>query len=367
MEAHVENGAGLHLAQLETLNELATGYFGVARAADELNNLVQMVEGNEQAFQDVGPLLGFGQLVLGAANDDFGAVLHKVVDELLQVQRHRAALHEAHVVHAKRTLQLRILVEVIKHHAGHGVALEVVHDAHAVAVRLVAHIRNALNLLVVDERGGLLNHRRLVHHVGNLGDDDLLLAGFAGFKAGLGAHHYAAATRFKRLFHALVAVDGAARRKIGGRHVLHEFSHRDVGVVEVGNNAVHDFRHVVRGHVGGHAHGNARRAVHQQVRKLGGHHAGLFQRVVEVGLKVDRVFVEVVQHFVREALEAGFGIAHGGRRVAIDRTKVALAIDQWVAQAPVLSHAHHGVVHRAVAVRVVLTQHLAHDTGRLFV
>ena len=123
----------------------------------------------------------------------------------------------------------------------------------------------------------------------------------------------------------------------------------------------------MRGHVGGHAHGNARRAVHQQVRELGGHHARLFQRVIKVGLEVDGILVEVPEHLIRQALEAGFGITHGGRRVAIDRPKIALAVHQRIAQTPVLSHPHHGVVHRAVAVRVVFTQHLAHDTGRFLV
>ena len=149
--------------------------------------------------------------------------------------------------------------------------------------------------------------------------------------------------------------------------MLHELGHGNVGIVEISNDAVHDFRHVVGSHVGGHSHGDARRPVHQQVRKLGGHHAGLFQRVVEVGLEVDRVLVEVAQHLVRKALEAGFGVAHGGWRVAVHGTKVTLAVHQRIAQAPVLGHAHHGVIHRGVAVRVVLTKHFAHNTGRLFI
>ena len=313
------------------------------------------------------PFLGFGQLVTCAAHNDFGPVLNKILDELLQVQRHRPALDEAHVVDTKRALQLGLFVQVVEHHAGHGVALQVVNNAHAVAVRLVAHVRNAVDDLVVDERRGFLNHRRLVHHVGNLGDDDLLLAGFAGFKRGLGPHDDPAPTRFERLLHAFVAVNDAAGGEVGGRDVLHELGHRNGGVGEIGNDAVHYFRQVMGRHVGGHAHGDAGSTVHQQVRKLGGHHAGLLQRVVEVGLKINRVLVQVVEHFVGDALEAGLGVAHGGRRVAVDRAKVALTVHQRIAQAPVLGHAHHGVVHGRIAVRVVFTQHLSHDAGRFFV
>ena len=367
LQTHVEDGAGLNLAQRKSLDELPAGHLPVARAANEGNHLVEVVEGDEQTFQDVGALLRFGQLVAGAAHHHLGAVLHEVLNQLLEVERHRASLHQADVVDAERALQLRVLKQVVEHHAGHGVAPQVVHDAHAVAVAFVAHVGNALNLLVVDERGGLLNHRRLVHHVGNFGDDNLLLAGLGRLKRGLGAHDYPPAPGLKRLLHALVAVNDAPRREVRRRDVLHQLRNGDVLVVEVSHNAVHHLGHVVGRHVGGHAHGNAGSAVHQQVRKLGGQHARLLQRVVEVGLKVHRVLVEVAEQLIGQALQAGLGVAHGGRRVAIHRAKVALPIYQRVAQAPVLGHAHHRVVHAAVAVRVVFAQHLAHDTGRFLV
>jgi len=47
--------------------------------------------------------------------------------------------------------------------------------------------------------------------------------------------------------------------------------------------------------------------------------------------------------------------------------EVALAVHQRVAKAPILRHAHHGIVHAAIAVRVVLPQHLPHDTGALLI
>ena len=315
----------------------------------------------------MGTFLGLGQLVSGPADDDFGPMLDKVLNELLEVQRHRTALHKTHVVDPEGALQLRVLVEVIEHHAGHGIALEVVDDAHSVAVRLVAHIRNTLNLLVVNERGGLLNHRGLVHHIGNFGNNDLFLAGFAGFEACFCPHNYATPTGFEGLLNALIAVDDAARGEVRSRDVLHQLGHRDIRVFEVGNDAAHYLGQVVRGHVGGHAHGDSRSAVHQQIGKLGGHHARLFQRVVKVGLEVNRVLVEVVEHLIGDALEAGLGVAHSGRRIAIDGTKVALTVYQRIAQAPVLGHAYHRIVHRCVAMRVVFTQDLTHDAGALFV
>ena len=93
----------------------------------------------------------------------------------------------------------------------------------------------------------------------------------------------------------------------------------------------------------------------------------LLQPVVEVGLEVDGVLVDVLQHRDRDVGEPGLGVPVRRRRIAVDRAEVALAVDQRIAQREVLHHAHQRVVHRAVAVRVVLAEHVAHDRRRLLV
>jgi len=72
-------------------------------------------------------------------------------------------------------------------------SLELDHHAVAVAVALVAQVGDAVDLLLVHQFGDALDHARLVHLVGNLGDDD----GFAfladGLERDLAAHHDRAA------------------------------------------------------------------------------------------------------------------------------------------------------------------------------
>ena len=55
-------------------------------------------------------------------------------------------------------------------------ALELDHDAHAVAVGLVAQVGDALDLLLAHQLGDALDQPRLVDLVGDLGDDDRLRA-----------------------------------------------------------------------------------------------------------------------------------------------------------------------------------------------
>jgi hypothetical protein len=48
------------------------------------------------------------------------------------------------------------------------------YDAHAVAVGLVAQVRDPFDALLAHQLGDLLEQPRLVHLVGELGDDDRL-------------------------------------------------------------------------------------------------------------------------------------------------------------------------------------------------
>ena len=188
-----------------------------------------------------------------------------------------------------------------------------------------------------------------------------------GLNLGLGAHHHAAAPGQVGLAHAAHAVDVSARGEVRSLDVLHQFLDGDVIVVDVGHAGVYHLGEVVRGHVGGHAHGDAAGAVHQQVRYARGHHGGLLQGVVEVVRHVDGLLVDVLHHVLAYLAQAALGVSHGCGAVAVHRAVVALPVDEHVAHGPGLRQAHQGAVDGRVAVRVVLTQHLAHHSGRFLI
>ena len=139
------------------------------------------------------------------------------------------------------------------------------------------------------------------------------------------------------------------------------------GFFEQDRQRIADFGEVVRGNIGGHAHRDTRRSIDQQVGNLGRQHQRLVLRTVVVGTEVDRLLFDVRQHLVGDLGHADFGVTHGRRVVAVNRAEVALSVDQGIAQGEILRHAHDGVVHRRVAVRVVFADDIAHDTGRFLV
>ncbi len=66
-------------------------------------------------------------------------------------------------------------------------------------------------------------------------------------------------------------------------------------------------------------------------------------------------------------LHADFGITHRRRPVAVDRAEVTLTVNEGIAQGKVLGHADDGVVGGSIAVRMILTDDVTDDAGRLFV
>ena len=135
------------------------------------------------------------------------AVVDEVHDQIAHRQQLRTAVHQRDIVHRKRGLQRRILIKGVEHDARHGVVFEDDDDPQAVTVGLVVDVGNAVDLLLVDHVGDLLNHLGLVDHVGDFGDDDALTAAGGMLDVGLGTHHDAAAARKHGLPDTLVAVD----------------------------------------------------------------------------------------------------------------------------------------------------------------
>ena len=124
-----------------------------------------------------------------------------------------------------------------------------------------------------------------------------------------------------------------------------------------------DFAGVVRRDRGRHADRDTRRAIRQQIRERARQDDGFGFLAVIGGAEIDRVLVDAGQHRARDLGQPRLGVAHRGGVIAVDIAEIALALDQRIARGEILRHAHHGVVDRGVAVRMVFAHHVADDAG----
>ena len=161
-----------------------------------------------------------------------------------------------------------------------------------------------------------------------LGDDEAPLAACQFFDFVAGAHADAAFAGFVELEQVFGRGDDvAAAGEIGGGSVLHQLGGGERGLFEQGYSGGGNFAQVVRRDFGGHAHGNAGGAVEQHHGQAGGQGNGLFKRAVVIRHKIHRALMQLGKQQFGNRGEAGFGVAHGGRAVAIARAEVADAVD----------------------------------------
>ncbi len=308
------------------------------------------------------------QLEYRASRHHLAPMRDERLDQVLQVEDARLAVDQRHHVHMEGVLQLRHLEQIVEHDLRDLAALELDHHAHARLVGFVAQVGDALEALFGDELGELLEQHLLVHLVGQLIDDDRLAIALADLlEVRARTHDYAPAPGAVALVGASDAVDDSRGREVGCRHQLDHFFDRAARVLEHMQRRVDHFAEVVRRNVGRHAHGDARRAVDEQVGGPRRQDHRLALLAVVVRHEIDGLGLDVGQNLGGESLQPAFGVAVRGRRIAVDRAEVALPIDQRVAHGEVLRHAHQRLVGRRIAVRVVLPQHLADDARALHI
>ena len=131
-------------------------------SADEPDDPVDMVQSLEQALQDVGPVFGLLQLIAATPPNHLTTMVNKASKGICQVEDARLALGDGEHDHPEAALHRGELVEIVQDDFRLFAAPQLNHDAHAVPIRLIAQIRNAVDSLALDQVRNLLDQLGLV-------------------------------------------------------------------------------------------------------------------------------------------------------------------------------------------------------------
>src|SRR6266852_5204349 len=250
----------------KVLEQVFLGVGAAAGPANDADDVVEIVERDLVADQNVFALAGFAQLVDGAAAHDFDAVLDEQLDERDEAEFARLPADDGQQDHAEGFLHLGVLEKIVEDELRFFAALDFHDDAHAFAGGFVAHVGDAFDFLALHELREALDELRFVHLIRNFRDDDIfaILADF--LDGGFGAHHEAAASRFVCGFDALAAGNVGTGGKIRAGDELHDFFESGVRLFDQQHRGVDDFAQIVRRNVGCHADGDAAGAVDEKIR-----------------------------------------------------------------------------------------------------
>ncbi len=243
-------------------DQFLLGLHRSGRTFDERNHLVHVGDRHSKAFQNMPPVTRFAQLEHGAACHHLTAMINEGRNHLLQVQRARLTVDQGHHIHAEGVLQLGVFVKVVQHHLGHFTTLQFNHHPHAGFVGFITNVRDAFDAFLIDVFGNALKKVALIHLIREFVNDDGLTGALIDvFEMGFRPHDHAAAARAIALANARKTINDSGRWEVGCGDEFNEFIHRGFRVFQNHQAASHHFGKVVGRNVGGHAHGNARRAV----------------------------------------------------------------------------------------------------------
>src|SRR5690606_15740887 len=305
----------------EAVLRLPAATRGILCRTNDLDHLVDIVDGDLETFQDVLPVQRLVQVELGTAHHHFLAVrqvVHQRVPERHNLRHELARFlvwNESQQDDAEGGLHLRVLVELVQHHARNGIALQFHHDAHAILVGLVTDFADAFQLLVAHECNDVHHELRAVHLVRDFRYHDAgATRGFLFLDYGTGAHNDSPAPGFLVVLDPLATVNEATRGEVRALDELADLRMRKIRILQQRNESAYHLTQVVRRYVGGHADRDTRRAVDDQVGKCCRKNARLLQPVIEVGGVVNGVLLDVGKKLRGDSREARFGVTIGSSR-----------------------------------------------------
>ena len=357
----LEDVLGLVLAQFEAGDQCG---FRLVFGADDVDDFIEIEEGDEQAFQQVQATFQFFLAVGQTLTQGIHAERQPFIEQRLQMLDLRTAI-EADDVEIDPVALFQIGGgEQVSHQR---IDIDPVRTRHqyqpgrSFMIGLVAQVFQPRQFLGAHLLCNLLHHFRRRDLVGQCGQHDIAVFLDVG---GAGADRTAAAFVHRDDFAARRDDFGLAR-VVRSEHVFAQIAHAGLRVVEQADAGADHLIEVVWRNVGGHADRDAGSAVQQDVRQARRQPGRFLQRTVEVRVPVHRALAEFAQQHFGNRRQFGFGVTHGGEGLRIiGGTEVALALNQRVTIGERLRHEHHGFVTGGIAVRVIFTDDITDRTRR---
>ena len=332
--------------------------------ANDANDLIQIGDRNRQANQQMPAFPRLRQAVAGPAQNHLLTEGDEGHQRVLEPHLPRPAFMQGHEIHREGGLQLRHAVKLVQHHFRGRIALQFNDDAHPRTVAFVAQIGNAFNCLGTHQFGDFLKQRGLIDLVGNFSNRNQLAITAQFLNVCPRTQRDRTTPGFKRGTDAGTPQNHRPGRKIRPRHDLHQLFQRERRIGNQRQRRIQNLSWVMRRDIGGHANRNAARAIDQQIGEGRRQNPRFIHAFIIIRLEIHRVFVNTCQQCAGCGGKARFGVAHRRRRIAINRTKIPLPINQGQTHGKGLRHTHQRIINRSIAMRMVFTHHIANHARR---
>ena len=246
-------------------------------------------------------LLRLIQIILRASGEDIDLMLQILVENLLEVQDLRLAVHDTEHDDTEGGLELGMLIKLVQDDIRVYILSKLDVDLRCGALTGgVVDIRDAVDFLILDQICDIFDDPRTVDEVRKLLHHDAMLSVLHRFDLTYGTKLDLATTCTVGLLDALVAEDDPTGRKIRPRDHLHDILQgRFLILYAIVNDEVHrtdDLPEIMWRDVRRHADRDTSGTVHDQIRELRRQHRRLVVLVGEVRHEVNGVLIDAGEH-----------------------------------------------------------------------
>ena len=302
---------------------------------------------------------------------DLKLEVHVCLQHRLQPHGLRPAAADCQHVHTEGILQSGLLVQKVHEIFRIRILAKLYDDTDPFLGGLIGYIHNVLRLLCLRQPGHIgkkFGDIHTDHGVWNFCDDHIGLSTLEPFKFHLAPNLDLSHTGLINLQKLILVGDNAPGGKIRPLHIAHKPCGGDAFIPHIGLHGVYNLPQIVGRGAGDHTYGDPFGTVHQKVRNLNGKDGRLLLRLVEIGHEIYHVLVQIPQKsLLCDLLKSGLRVTHGSSPVPFDVAEVAVSVHQRKFLLKILTHNYQSIIDRAVAVRMVFTHGVSHDTGALSV
>ena len=181
---------------------------------------------------------------------------------------------------------------------------------------MVVQVCDAVNLLISYQLCNLGNKTGFVYQIWKFCDNNSGFAVWKSFDVGHCTYTDLSASGSVGFFDSSSSKDSRTCREIRTFYNVQDFLHGGISlffnnIVDNFYNCIYYFFEVMRWNIGRHTYGNTGSSVYQKVRITGRQYNRLSLCLIEVWLEVNRVFVDICQHFHGNFAQTCFSVSHG--------------------------------------------------------
>ena len=273
-----------------------------------------------------------------------------MLDDLLEGQCLGPPLRHSQHIHSEGILKTRLLVEQILQILDVRAALKLDDDPDPLFGGLVGNISDGSACRCFCQRCHVIQEFAdpgADHRIGDLRDNQPFLAASGAFDFHFAAQADLTHTGLIDLFQFGSVGDNTAGREIRTFDILHQFLRRYPVVIHIGFNALDDLAQIVRGNAGCHTDRDTFCSVDQEIRHSERQHHRFLLCLIEVRHEIDDIFFHISERrFLRKSGQTRLGITHCCGSIPLDRTEIAVTVDQDLSLFEILRHHDQGIIDR---------------------